>query len=244
MESDMSAPSARARTPHQKRTDSRWIPSRAVRRNRAPPLVDSLCCRGPTGEPRLVAVTWRRIRRRRVEWPAGVRVPAGAAAGQVPRSAAACRRYGGRSPQISRSVASAERPAARVSGVAGGDRHRIAIWLPWREAQPRQAARPAVPPIANRRAGARCASGRGDAREGPRGGVAARGSRSAGGRSRIDAKMISARFAAGRSEGAPGGRRDAAGGPLKYFSVDSDRGLRSARRHGRKIAWSDFTIEF
>ena len=39
-------------------------------------------------EPRLVAVTWRRVRRCRVEWPAGV------APGQVPRSAAAT----GRSP--------------------------------------------------------------------------------------------------------------------------------------------------
>ena len=45
-------------------------------------------------EPRLVAVTWRGIRRCRVEWPAGVCVPAGAAPGQVPRSAAAT----GRSP--------------------------------------------------------------------------------------------------------------------------------------------------
>ena len=118
-----------------------------------------------------MAVTWPGIRRCRVVWPAGVPCAGGRPEPVRFREAQPrCRRYGSRSPQISRSVASAERPAAGVSGVAGGDRHRIAIWLPWREAQPRQAARPAVPPIADRRAGARCASGRGDAREGPRGG--------------------------------------------------------------------------
>ena len=79
-------------------------------------------------------------------------------------------------------------------------------------------------------------------------GVTARGSRPAGrpagGRSRIDAKMISARFAAGRGGGVPSGRRDAAGGPLKYFSVDSDRCVRSLRGNGRKSALGDFMIEF
>ena len=60
-------------------------------------------------------------------------------------------------------------------------------------------------------------------------GVTATGSRpagrTAGGGSRIDEKMVSARFAAGRSGCAPGGRRDAAGEPLEHFSVESDRCL-------------------
>lgn len=79
-------------------------------------------------------------------------------------------------------------------------------------------------------------------------GVAATGARpagrTAGGRSRIDAKMVSDRFAAGRCGSAPSGCRVARWRAAEAFSIESDRCLRSARRHGRKYAASEFTIKF
>ena len=133
--------------------------------------------------------------------------------------------------------------------VAGhGHRHRIAIWLPRRCATPRQSAQPAVPPIAERRDGARCDT----TREADKN-AARRASRPlerdpldeppADGREstrkwfRTDSRRAAA-------EALQAGVASPAGEPLKHFSIESDRCLRSARRHGRKYAASEFTIEF
>ena len=78
--------------------------------------------------------------------------------------------------------------------------------------------------------------------------MAAVGSRPAGrpvgGRSRIDAKMVSGRFATVCGEAAQSGRRDAAGGPLTHFSVDSDRCAQSTCRTVVKWSWAVLRSSF
>ena len=133
--------------------------------------------------------------------------------------------------------------------VAGhGHRHRIAIWLPRRCATPRRSAQPAVPPIAERRDGARCDT----TREADKN-AARRASRPLE-RDPLDEPPADCRESTRKwfrtdsrraaAEALQAGVASPAGEPLKHFSIESDRCLRSARRHGRKYAASEFTIEF
>ena len=206
------------------------------------------CCRRHSDMARCAATAVAGVEPGPSRWPrfgrSRARAGISASGSQAPRGRRRCpvphRRVvvagGGPRPQTSR----------RVAG--HGHRHWIAIWLPRRCATPRQSAQPAVPPIAERRDGARCdTSGEADKN------AAGRASRplerdpldepSADGRESTR-KWFWTDSRRAAAEALQAGVASSAGEPLKHFSIESDRCLRSVRRHGRKYAASEFTIEF